>query len=122
MKMIFDLARFKQLSAPSRKNVFALALILTATIFFTGCSKSKVPATQTTVEQNTNQATADQSPDYQQPPVANPAPVVAAAQTSAQPDLTALNHAYIGWIVQNRQRPKSFEEFVAKSGMQVPPP
>jgi hypothetical protein len=33
-----------------------------------------------------------------------------------------LNHAYIGWIVQNRRRPKSFEEYVALSGVQVPPP
>jgi hypothetical protein len=32
-----------------------------------------------------------------------------------------LNHVYIGWIVQTHQRPKTFEEFVASSGVQVPP-
>ena len=45
-----------------------------------------------------------------------------AASPEGGADLKQLNHAYIGWIVQNRRRPKSFEEYVALSGVQVPPP
>jgi len=37
-------------------------------------------------------------------------------------DLRALNHAYIGWIVQTHQRVTSFEQFVSISGIKVPPP
>ena len=36
-------------------------------------------------------------------------------------DLRQLNHIYIGWIVQNRRRPKDFNDFVSSSGIQIPP-
>ncbi len=37
-------------------------------------------------------------------------------------DLKDLNHAYIHWVVQTHRRAKTFEEFVAGSGISVPPP
>jgi hypothetical protein len=49
------------------------------------------------------------------------APVTVAASADGGADLKQLNHAYIGWIVQNHQRPKTFEEFVTISKMNVPP-
>ena len=71
----------------------------------------------------------------------NPPPVVAAAASSAAPlpppgpqvaAVTAADHSpqdihnmervLVGWVIRNHQRPKSFEEFVASAGIQVPPP
>ena len=49
-----------------------------------------------------------------------PPPAIAAAADGGA-DLKQLNHVYIGWIVQTHQRPKTFEEFVSLSGVQVPP-
>jgi hypothetical protein len=96
-----------------------LAAILTAIFFAVGCKKSE-PASA---------AAPPPVADTNQPPAAIPqapqaasAPVVVAASPEGGADLKQLNHAYIGWIVQNRRRPKSFEEYVALSGVQVPPP
>ena len=33
-----------------------------------------------------------------------------------------MERVLVGWVIRNRQRPKSFEAFVAASGIQVPPP
>ena len=33
-----------------------------------------------------------------------------------------MERALVGWVIRNHQRPKSFEAFVAASGIQVPPP
>ena len=49
------------------------------------------------------------------------APVTVAPGTDGGADLKQLNHAYIGWIVQNHRRPKTFEEFITLSGMKMPP-
>ncbi|HWY32341.1 MAG TPA: hypothetical protein VNX46_16380 [Candidatus Acidoferrum sp.] len=49
-------------------------------------------------------------------------PVTVAAALDGGADLRDLNHAYIGWIVQTHQRPRTFEEYVAASGVKVPPP
>jgi len=55
-------------------------------------------------------------------PVLNPpaTPAAIAPDADGGVDLKRLNHAYIGWIVQSRHRPKTYEEFVATSGIQVP--
>ena len=55
-------------------------------------------------------------------PVLNPpaTPAAIAPDADGGVDLKELNHAYIGWIVQNRHRPKTYEEFVTMSGIQVP--
>jgi hypothetical protein len=117
MKIISGLFRLKKMSAPGRSSAFVYLLLLPLTLFFTACNKSKPPAVQAAVEENTNQAPAVISPA----PVPVSAPVVVAANPDGGADLKQLNHAYIGWIVQNRRRPKSFEEYVALSGVQVPP-
>jgi len=48
------------------------------------------------------------------------APATVAASAEGGADLKQLNHAYIGWIVQNHRRPKTFEEFVTLSGIKFP--
>jgi hypothetical protein len=96
-----------------------LAAMLAAVFFAVGCKKSEIA----TVETPPSVADTNQSPAViQQTPPSASAPVVVAARPDGGADLKQLNHAYIGWILQNRRRPKSFEEFVTLSGIQVPPP
>ena len=96
-----------------------LAAMLAAVFFAVGCKKSEIA----TVETPPSVADTNQSPAViQQTPASASAPVVVAARPDGGADLKQLNHAYIGWILQNRRRPKSFEEFVTLSGIQVPPP
>jgi hypothetical protein len=96
-----------------------LAAMLAAVFFAVGCKKSEIA----TVETPPSVADTNQSPAViQQIPPSASAPVVVAARPDGGADLKQLNHAYIGWILQNRRRPKSFEEFVTLSGIQVPPP
>jgi hypothetical protein len=107
MKMVSGLARLTRLSASGDNPAFVFVLILTAALFSSGCSKGR-----STV----------QAPVPQPAQVAEYAPAVVAVSPDGGADLKQLNHAYIHWIVQNRRSPKSFEEFVASSGIQVPPP
>ena len=89
-------------------------------LLVSGCSKKPpVAATQTAlaVADTTAMPVVENRP-IPTPPVA-PAAVIAGPDGGA--DLKQLNHAYIGWIVQNHRRPKTFEEFISASGMKVPP-
>lgn len=83
-----------------------------------GCGHKKpVDASgPTTAPDDSNQAPtpASQSADV--------VPITVAAAPDGGADLRALNHAYIGWIVQSHQRVTSFEQFVSISGIKVPPP
>jgi hypothetical protein len=91
MKIISGLTRFKKPSASRLISALAFALILTATLSFTGCGKKSSTA--------------------QTPAIA-----------TAAPDLIALNHDYMGWVIQNNRHAKTFEEYVAASGISPPPP
>jgi hypothetical protein len=122
MNMIFGLARFNKSSASRFKSVSVFALIFTAVFFSSGCNKSQ-PAAQTPAPPaaDTNQTSAA-APAA---PVASEyasAPSMIAVSPNGGADLKQLNHAYVGWIIRNGRHPKSFEEFVASSGISVPPP
>jgi len=71
-------------------------------------------------------ASPDQSSAPATPDQAGTTPVAVTANVATAPeggaDLRDLNHAYIRWIVQTHQRAKTFEDFVAISGVKVPPP
>jgi hypothetical protein len=97
-----------------------LAIILAATMGAAGCKKSEPAPTPPAAPPpaDTNAAPAAASPA----PPAAAAPVVVASNPDGGADLKQLNHAYVGWVMQNRRRPQSFEEFVRLSGIQVPPP
>lgn len=83
----------------------------------TGCGKKPAAEAPAPVPV----AAATPAPDGQPGLTPPSAPPAVAADPNGGVDLRGLNHAYIGWIVQNRQRPKTYEEFIAKSGLQVPP-
>ena len=93
---------------------------LAVTVFFAGgCKKNQSAA----AEPPPVVAETNQTPGVGPPPPTPPAtPVVVAANPDGGADLKQLNHAYVGWVMQNRRRPKSFEEFVQLSGIKVPPP
>ena len=96
-----------------------LAAMLAAIFFVVGCKKSE----PTTVATPPPVADTNQVPAIIQqtaPPAS--ASVVVAVSPAGGADLKQLNHAYIGWVLQNRRRPGSFEEFIKLSGIQVPPP
>jgi hypothetical protein len=85
-----------------------------------GCGKHE-PANQIAAAQpvaDTNQIPAPLPPPVNQVPGTPP---VIAVSPNGGADLRQLNHAYISWIVQNRRRPKDFEDYVTTSGIQVPP-
>lgn len=102
-----------------RASALMLALIVSSILAVTGCSKHE-PASQMSSKNlpNTNQASASQPP----PTEFKSTPVVITANPAGGADLKQLNHAYVGWIVQHHQAPKTFEEFISLSGMKVPPP
>jgi len=56
------------------------------------------------------------------PKVAAPAPVVVAENADVNATLSQLALELRKYVVRTRSVPKNFEEFVAKSGIQVPPP
>ena len=94
--------------------------MLMAILLAVGCKKSQ-PAIVEVAPPPV--ADTSQPPAAVQPaPQAASAPAVVAASPDGGADLKQLNHAYIGWVLQNRRRPQSFEEFVSLSGIKVPPP
>ena len=99
----------------TRGSVLA-TLSLAASLTLTGCGKS----------QSTAAPPAPPETNAAPPSATSGTPAAAPVQITASPnggaDLKQLNHAYVTWIVQHRQAPRTFEEFIKLSGMQVPPP
>ena len=101
------------------KIVLRDALFIGCILLFSGCDKHKPenPTAAAPPSADAVQNTAP-APIYNPPPAQMP---TIAASPDGGADLRQLNHVYIGWIVQNRRRPKNFEDFVSTSGIQVPP-
>jgi hypothetical protein len=118
-EFFFGLFRFGSTSGCRHYSALTGALMLAAFFCFNGCSKAKPPTAQTTPPVADTNPAAAVMPGA---PVSTPPPVEIAANPDGSVDLKALNHAYIGWIVQTRRAPKSFEDYVSMSGAKVPPP
>jgi len=99
--------------------ITVLAVIFVLSLGVTGCGKSKPPVVVQVPDQNTNQ-TAETTPVYQPPTPA--APATEAVQPPAAPDLNELNRSLLRWVIGNRRRPQSFEDFAATAGVTIPPP
>lgn len=98
-----------------------VSCLATMAVIMVGCGhKQAAPtAVQSVSSDQTNPPAA---PEPGQPA---PVPMAGAVSIPAAPDggadLRVLNHAYIGWIVSNRRRPKDFDDFATSSGIQIPP-
>jgi hypothetical protein len=119
MEKISGFFQVNTTTATRCRSVLVGTMILTVLLGFTACKKSNPPTAQTPPPvADTNPATTSMP----QAPVSTPPPVEVPANPDGSVDLKALNHAYINWIVQTRQAPKSFEDYVSKSGVKVPLP
>jgi hypothetical protein len=96
-----------------------LVAIAVLSLGVTGCGKSKPPMVEQVPDQNTNQ-TAETAPVYQ--PTTPAVPATEAVQPPAEPDLKELDRSLLRWILGNRRRPQSFEDFAATAGVTIPPP
>jgi hypothetical protein len=109
---------------PRFQPLIPMVVLAAGFLVIAGCSKKTVSTAPATPTNSDSVLTTAPTPENRPPPVYNtpPAtpPTVATASTGGA-DLKQLNHIYIGWIIQNRRRVKTFEEFVAASGVQVPP-
>jgi hypothetical protein len=120
MKIIPGQSRLKQSSGSGCHSFFVLTLMLVAIGLCSGCGKKPATAIAPAPPPVADAVPTSAPPPQAASPVTEPVVIAPSADDGA--DLKQLNHAYIGWIVQNRRRPKSFEEFVALSGIQLPQP
>jgi hypothetical protein len=109
----------KRLAAPGGPHFWLLAaLILCAVVAGSGCGKKTQAATPPLQPVAQAQPLQDPNQPATPPPTLPPAPPPAALPPQA--DLSQINRAYIGWIIQTHRHAKTFQEFVTASGIQVP--
>jgi hypothetical protein len=95
--------------------------VLLVTVVMVGCGQKKTVVVNTPVvpDAGSNAATTPQST---QPTLAQAVGATVPVAPEGGADLRQLNQVYFRWIVQTHQRAKTFEDFVARSGINVPPP
>jgi hypothetical protein len=104
-----------------RIQLFQQIVLLGTLLVAASCSK-KSPEAVVPSPETPAQATATPNAPNAPPPQPQPySPVTQAVAPSAEPNLAQINHAYIGWIMQTQRHAKTVEEFVAASGIQLPP-
>jgi hypothetical protein len=118
MKTSFENCRLAR--RPGRGHVLCVALLCATTVFAVGCNR-KNQSSEPPAATPPPQAEASQAAPATPPAAVNSAPM-AANTNNAMPDLRPLNQALLRWIVQNRRRPSSFEDFAASANTQIPPP
>ena len=139
MKTATGLARFGD-GRPTQRRVMSLVLGLAAIMLASGCTKKSTPPVTTAAPPPTNEtASAPATPEAPAAPVAaapvaapeSPAPAAGAEggpppppvyDTTAPTDLPSLNRALHVWIMNNRRRPKDFQDFASSAGVKIPPP
>lgn len=94
--------------------------VVSAIFFATGCGKKETPAT------TASPPPAAVAPDPTGKPAAVPVavkpPVASVAQADGSVDLGELQRTVVRWVVANKRRPSSFEDFAATAGVKIPPP
>jgi hypothetical protein len=94
---------------------FCLLVVLSST----GCRKAGSPASNVSgAESNAVVAAQDHEPVYSPTPAAA-APTVT---PNGEPDLGELNRSLLRWVMANRRKPASFEDFAATANVTIPPP
>jgi hypothetical protein len=88
-------------------------ILLLVALGVTGCGK-KTAQPAAIQPASTIEAPAQATPHAQ--PSAQPA-----AQQKGEPDLADINRTLIRWIIRNKRRPASFEDFAATADTPIPP-
>jgi len=101
-----------------RASAFVGLALVVGVLIFAGCSKTKVPAAETSAPESVQPAGTDHPAAAGTTAAA--APAVVAAPTG-EPDLKDLDRSLLRWILKNRRRPASFEDFAATAGVAIPP-
>jgi len=98
----------------------SLSFSLLVALSSTGCHKASSPASNVSAAESNAVAAAVQThePVYSPPPAA-PAPAVT---PNGEPDLAELNRSLLRWVMANRRKPASFEDFAATANATIPPP
>lgn len=96
-----------------------LALAAGAGIFICGCGKKNPPPPAPAAPVETASQSAPASPPAS-PKVIPPG--VTLTQPDGAVDLPELQRTVIRWVVANRRRPASFEDFAATAGVAIPAP
>ena len=102
-------------------GVLAVVLGLMLGLGVCGCHKATTPPPAAAGDNSLPVAAADSSSGAPLPPPGPQAAPLTVNDHSPQ-DIHNMERALVGWVIRNHQRPKSFEAFVAASGIQVPPP
>jgi hypothetical protein len=102
---------------------FSSLLLVTATLA-AGCKK-QAPATSADnaapADQEASSSVAPPSPEGRAPIQPAPAPIVVPENADVNATLAQLSLELRKYVVRTRSVPKTFEEFAAKSRVQVPP-
>jgi hypothetical protein len=103
----------------SFSSAFAVAIATAALVVCCGCGKKNSPAPPPPVAETASQPAAPAG----QPgaPKIQP-PGTTLTQADGAVDLPELQRTVIRWVVANRRRPSSFEDFAATAGVSIPPP
>jgi hypothetical protein len=106
-----------------------LALSLTTIVAVNGCGKKPTSTsdatTPTVVAQPVSPTTPVRAQTFEQPAVSQTPQTAATTQHApaapAGPDLAEINRTLIRWVVSNRRKPSSFQEFASSAGAPIPP-
>jgi len=114
----------KHVSGPRRRAARlmfygAASLSLLVALFSTGCRKAGSSASNNISGAESNAAAAQTHEPVYSPTPANAAPLVT---PNGEPDLAELNRSLLRWVMANRRKPASFEDFAATAKVTIPPP
>lgn len=101
-------------------GVVSLSFYLLVIMSSTGCRKAGSSASNVSAAESNAVAAAAQ--DHE--PVYSPTPAVTAPVVApdGEPDLVELNRSLLRWVMVNRRKPASFEDFAATANVTIPPP
>lgn len=101
-------------------GVVSLSFCLLVVMSSAGCRKAGSSASNVSAAESNAVAAAAQ--DHE--PVYSPTPATTAPTVTpdGEPDLGELNRSLLRWMMANRRKPASFEDFAATANVTIPPP